>query len=314
MRKNVLIGSRYFDDNRKIYKVIKVKNKDTFTLSTLDGKTKFTKTRKELDSELTLLTPNGYIIISVVDTMIPEKGLQKDVVVALYRSNKTGDEAKHNLPYAICRQNIINVFHQMSNPNMQYIHCGMSISLDTCPKNLNYDAVLACEDVHHNLAIAVYMDDNFDDIFGLFKHDRYDMILKPGTVNNINFTEGYCETLTQLLKQEDFFYDFHKAFNINEIDFELEFRDKENYLISLDQAEYFEKLFNVEIFDAYAIEFDYTIRLRDIKKDYFLIYSKPEEKLYVVIYTKGTFADKHIIADIKHMRKEAQRLNLNLTK
>ena len=43
MRRNILVGSRYFDDNKEIYKVVKVKNKDTYSLVSLSSGKRFTK-------------------------------------------------------------------------------------------------------------------------------------------------------------------------------------------------------------------------------------------------------------------------------
>ena len=312
MRRNILVGSRYFDDNKEIYKVVKVKNKDTYSLVSLSSGKRFTKSRKELDTEYTLLNPNGYIIVSIVESEIPGRGMQKDVIVALYRSKQEGIEATNNLPYCVCRQNIINIFYQMAQSNRMF-HCGMCISLETCPKDVNYNLTIACDNVSHNIAIAVYMDDVLEDVLKLFKHDVYDTVLKAGTINNIGNTTGYVGTLNELLIQEDFSYDFHRAFGINEVDFEIEY-DKETFLLDSLQIEYFENEYSYEMFDAYAIPFDFTIRLKDIQKDYFMVYSKPEKKVYIIVYTKGLFYDKNIDDSIKNIRNQSSIIRKNMSK
>ena len=68
------------------------------------------------------------------------------------------------------------------------------------------------------------------------------------------------------------------------------------------------------MFDAYAIPFDFTIRLKDIQKDYFMVYSKPEKKVYVILYTKGLFYDKNIDDSIKNIRNQSSVIRKNMNK
>lgn len=315
MKKNILVGTRYYDDEKVIYKIVKVKNKDTFTLSTLDGKNKFTKSRDELDSNYTKLTPNGYIIVSVVENPIPgKKDLQKDVLVALYRTKQSGKESELNLPYCVCRQNIVNVFWElMPHKGPKPTHCGMSITIDNCPTDINYELTISCQNVKNNIAISVYMDDDLDDILKLFKHDIYDTVLKSGTVHNNFRTHGYVGTLRELLDNESFSRDYYKAFNIEEIDFELNYND-DTFILDREQTMYFENMYKYEMFDAFAVKFDYTIRLNEIKKKYFMVYSKPEKQLYLIVYTEGKYYNEHLAEEIKNIKNQSSFFKVSLIK
>lgn len=310
-RKNILVGTRYFDNNKKVYKVVKVKNADTFSLTTIDGSERFTKTRDELAKDYTKLTPNGYMIISVVENKMKEDLIQKDVVVALYRYKQSEKEKQGNLPYCVCRQNVVNVFYQYAGSNIK--HCGMSMSVDTCPTNVNYELMIACDNVYNNVAIAVYMDDNLEDILKLFRHKPYDIVLSPGINNNARGTTGYVSTLKELLIQEEFSKDFYKAFNITEIDFPIEY-NKENLLLKREQTMWFEDYFKIEMFDAFVIPFDYTIRLRDIKKKYIMIYSNVNKQVYIIIYTEGKMYNEYVAEEIRQVKNQAALFNQILIK
>lgn len=310
-RKNILVGTRYFDNDKKVYKVVKVKNADTYSLTTMDGKERFTKTREELGKEFTKLTPNGYIIVSVVENKMKEDLTQKDVVVALYRYKQSEKEKQGNLPYCVCRQNVVNVFWQYAGYKLR--HCGMSMSVDTCPTNVNYELMIACDNVYNNVAIAIYMDDNIEDILKLFRHQPYDIVLSSGINNNIKGTTGYVSTLRELLTQEEFSKDFYKAFNITEIDFSLDY-NKENLLLKREQTMYFEEYFKIEMFDAFVIPFDYSIRLKDIKKKYIMVYSDEDKQLYIIIYTEGKMYNEYMAEEIRQIKNQAALFNSILIK
>lgn len=311
MKRNILVGTRYFDSSKKVYKVVKVKNKDTFSLTTMDGKDRFTKTREELDNDYTMLTPNGYMIVSVVENNINDKK-QKDVVVALYRYKQSEREKNGNLPYCICRQNVVNIFYEYSNAyNIR--HCGMSVSVETCPTNVDYSLMIACDNVYNNIAIAIYMDDDFRDVMKLFKHNVYDTVLKAGVKANTNRVSGYVGTLDELLEQEEFSKDFYKAFNITEVDFSLDYNE-ENLLLDRKQTLYFEEFFKIKMFDAFVVKYDYSIRLKDIKKNYVLVYSKSDKQLYIIIYTKGQMYDEYMAEQIRQTKNQAALFNSILIK
>ena len=96
--------------------------------------------------------------------------------------------------------------------------------------------------------------------------------------------------------------------------FDYYFYDKETFLLDSLQIEYFENEYSYEMFDAYAIPFDFTIRLKDIQKDYFMVYSKPEKKVYIILYTKGLFYDKNIDDGIKNIRNQSSIIRKNMNK
>lgn len=283
-----IIGTRYFDKNKNVIKMIKVKNENTFSMMNSD-KERITITKDKLYEDYTRLTPAGYLQLAIIEL----NGI-KDVSVALYRTNKVGIEAEYTLPYCICRQNIVNIFYELAMGGVKIKHLGMSISLDSCPSNIDYREMLACDKIIHQEIIAVYIDDDFEDILRLFKHYKYDNILRENRHNKESnpLLTGYQKSLNLLLKEENFSYDFYRAFGINEIDAPLKyhkeiFDDTEILVLDREQEIVFEKEYGIKIIQSFVFKFDYSMILKDIQMEHFLIYSKEDKQLYVILYAIG---------------------------
>lgn len=309
-KKTYIIGTRYFDKEKNIIKMIKVKNENTFTMIDAD-RNKFTITKDELYKNYTKLVPSGHLQFAII-----EYQGKKDVTVSLYRNKKIGIEAELGLPFCICRQNIVNVFYELSTGAARIKHLGMSISLETCPSNIDYRDILKCTNVLHQDLIAVYMDDNFDEILSLIKHDKYDRLLKDSKENNKNnpLLLGSQSSLKSLLKEENFSYDFYRAFGIYEINdpllyHEEQFNDATILTLNREQEIYFEKEFNIEMIKSFVFKFDYSIILNKIQMEHFLIYSSIDKQLYVILYAVGRGLNPEEKSQIMNMKNQVAYFN-----
>ena len=290
--KNVLIGTIYYNKKKELFKVVNFKKNEKYILQDENGELK-TVTKKQLMQGYTRLKPAGYIVFSVV-----EFNDDKDVIVALYREKQSQKEAQYELPYCVCRQNVINIFSKQLD-NIDRV--GMSVSLDTS----DIDTVLAmtnCSKIDTAIAVSVYLNNTLQDILALFDNHYFDVALKSMRFNKLGFIPGYCNLLEELLIQEDFMYDFCTAFGIEKVDFPINIINKETGYVDPIQTVLLEKTFSVEVFDAFAFEFDYTIRLKDIQKQYKLVFSVPDNKLYVIAFTEGKYYNDYARAEIKNMR------------
>ena len=133
------------------------------------------KQQKEKLTNLTekykVLAPDG--IISFNDVSMPYNG--RDVIVALQPFPKSKDKLNQlndNLPYAVCRQFVVDMFSMCTNPESNII--GMSVSKDTCPSTVDYKLMLACNEINYTRMIAVYLDDTLDGILSLFNNKPFD--------------------------------------------------------------------------------------------------------------------------------------------
>lgn len=292
--KNILVGTIYYNKKKELFKVINIKKNDKYILQDNNTGDLKTVTKKQLIQGYTKLKPAGYMIFSVV-----EFNDDKDVIVALYREKQTKEEAQYELPYCVCRQNVINIFSKQLD-NVERV--GMSISLDTSNDIPTLLAMTKCTKIYTALAVSVYMDNTLQDILSLFDNQCFDEALQSMEYKRLAFIPGYCDFLEELLIQEDFMYDFYTAFGIERVDFPINIVNEETGYIDPIQTVLLEKTFSVEVFDAFAFKFDYTIRLKDIQKQYKLVFSVPDNMLYVIAFTEGKYYNEYARQEIKNMR------------
>lgn len=223
-----------------------------------------------------LLKIDGTLMISIV-TLLGAP----DVVVALQKA-----DAISNGPFAICRQRVSDVF---SNNLIKYEHenwVGVSVNTDTCPANIDFRNFLLCEKLDYSISIAIYIDDKLEDILKLFSNTRFDNALKKCKkflgAENPNYL-GVCESIEELLRANNFMFDFRKCFGIQEIPFSI---DPNSEKLSVENTLFLEGELKANIMETYVIKYDKGIDLKSIKRDYLLVSSAQDKfnNLYIVGY------------------------------
>lgn len=295
----IYLGDKFYTyepQNNKfdIYRVVRIKNLDSFVLQHEETKETIKATSDFIKTNYTKLKPDGYISFAIVDL---QDGI-KDTIISLYRLKDL--ESGEQLPYAACRQNIYDLFtNQIKEKNKTYI--GVSISKDTVPEGTPYEIILSCNGISYNSMVSVYIDDTLDKILPMIKEDKYDLVLKT-LKNNMsdNTIFGNCETLRQLLIENNFMYDFYNAFNIIKIPLDIEVIEETSEIIPY-QREILEDYLKIEMFKTYVLEYDREIDLDKIQREYVLI-SDINDKLFVVAYDKGNYINRYYQQNIKDKR------------
>lgn len=226
-----------------------------------------------------MLAPDGAISFSIVSV-----NNSKDVIVALKAFPKTKEDlAKdNNLPYAICRQMVMDVFS--SNVDTENLILGVSMSQDTCPANVDFNRMFACTGLDYTRMVNVYLDDTLDSILNLFDNHMFDKVLEELYSNNPE-TCGMCTSLVNLLTENNFMYDFRKCFNIMELPFAV---DIETEGLSTENIDFLSKELKIDILETYVVEYSRTIDTSKFKRDFILASSAQESfsKVYIVGYDK----------------------------
>ena len=94
----------------------------------------------------------------------------------------------NNTPYAICRQGVTDFFHTMiASENVPFM-AGISVSIDTCPPNVPYQELTACDQAVDMKMVHFYRDDTLDDILNCIPLSRYDKVLET-------LYRQHCDTL-----------------------------------------------------------------------------------------------------------------------
>lgn len=198
----IIIRLLKYDEVKKQYKMMNAKTKEIIIVP-----------EKELFSKWVRLNPDGILEIVSCKAIDINGDEVPDVMVALHRMRDGIPEA---MPYAICRQSVIDIFVLMLQN--KYI-AGMTITKDTCPPEVNFAGCYAYTKSTHMDLIAVYMDDYLDDMLECINVKKYNNTLKLIKSRDKMGIPGYCETLHDLLHTNYFMRDVRAAFNIAEFDF-----------------------------------------------------------------------------------------------
>lgn len=278
-------GSKFFrfiddSDEPEIIRVLKVNNNKKVVRYLDDAGNKCIMSLSKLD-DYKMLKADGMIMFSIVRV-----GDIDDVIVSL---SKVPNES--NLPYAVCRQSIFDFFSNNTNGNDNVIFVGVSVSQDTCPANIDFQQILSCNGVEYNKPIVVYIDDTLDDILSLFRHEKFNKVLKDLIeVSNSTFKDkivtGYCKSISDLLTDNNFMYDFRKCFNIMEIPGSIDPDDNELSKFNID---FLSNELKENITKTYTIKYTKEIDLKSIVRDYVLVSSASDKfsDVYIVGYDKN---------------------------
>lgn len=301
--KPIYLGDKFYKyieelDKIEIVRIIKMKNTETFIIEKEETKQKYKISKEKLLTEFTRLKPDGYISFAIANL----QDNVKDVIVALYR-RKDLDEGIQ-LPYAACRQNIFDLFSNQikrDNYNQNITFIGVSMSVDTVPENVPYELIVACNGLSENYMIATYIDDTLDILLSMVRESKYDLVLQT-LANNVTDpnVQGSCTTLRQLLTENNFMYDFYRAFNIIKLPMEIEIIEETSEIIP-EQRMIIEDELKVQMFRTYILKYDKEINLNKIEREYILLSDK-NNNLYVLAYDKGEYLNRAYQQDIKDKR------------
>ena len=250
------------------------------------------------DQKWIKLNPDGIMSFFIVKATDNDGNTVDDVMVTLNRIDKKTRKLEE-IPYAICRQSVIDIFGLIQQN--RYI-AGMTITSKTCPSEVDYSIYLKFDDIRHKIQVAVYMEDHLDDILKLVNTNKFDAILRNIKAKahkmEMQGVVGYCSTLHELLKENYFMMEFRDAFNITEMDFS-EF-NLEDETTNKALTEYIMSNRQEVPVKFYPIKWDRTIYLEELERPYILVapfsYKYPSGDITVLCYdVSNTISFKDIV-------------------
>lgn len=291
---------RYINDRLEVIRILRIKNSNLFIVRDEGTKIKLKMTKEELSS-YTELKPDAVLAFCIL-----QYDIAQDVAVSMSRISDISNGNK--LPYAICRQNVYDIFKNQVNRDESIQYVGMSVSIDTAPDNSkNILEMLRCSSMPQFDSVYTYIDDSLDDILSLINTVNYDTVLSKlyTDFENINYeTEeseivdgeevkktirhiGMEKTLKDLLQNTSFMSEYRRGFNILEIDFEI---SNEGTLLE-DEKEKLEDVLKYEIVKHTIIRYKKDINMTDALYTHQLI-ADSNNKIYVLIYDKGEYINR----------------------
>lgn len=252
----------------------------------------------------TPLEPDGICTFNTVGIMDPETGKEfKDVIVTAskFLNIKVGD----TLPYAVCRQNITDIFYNLLCKTEDDMMVGLSVNRDSCPANFDYGLMLACNEIIHSDYVNFYRMDTLEEILSMVKTLVYDTVLQSTYKAHVEASKdpslefkkrdkGWCKNLKTLLYDNNFQEDINQMLGITELS-ELNMKNHlvKKYLpngeeydsMADDLTEWVRSIFKINIKDNTVLEYDLDINLAEFNNARYFIFRDKTKKLFLVVYT-----------------------------
>lgn len=268
---------KFVGDKLIMCRLMRVKNDNAYVVEDCSSKYRATLSKVQYDS-YTKLREDAVVVFSSVEL---QDGVP-DIIVSVFRQK----DLKIGEPYAVCRQNLYDVFTNTieNDDGMMYIGC--SISKDTCPENVDFKMLLGCNKVTHSDMVAIYYDDDIDDILSLVKTKPYDEVLEylnKGFMENK--VRGSVPTLEELLKNNHFIEDIYRGFNIVSVNFKYE-----DFAIR-ECTRAIEDIIKREMIGPVWVKYERDIDLAKIQDEHILVLDN-SKTLYVVSYTPGEYSNR----------------------
>lgn len=291
----IYLGDKFYrydeeTDKIDIIRIKKIQNENLFSYEKENVSYKIT--REELLKNYTKLRPDGTVAFTIVNL----ENKLKDVIVTLYRTKDLQDGIA--IPYCACRQNIFDMFtNQVQKGKTMYV--GVSVSQETMPDDTPFEIVLACNGIDYVNQVSVYLDDTLEDLLSFVNKPKFDLVL-TNIHNNVTNKDiqGYCTSLRQLLEENDFMYDFLRAYNIIRVNFAI---DKDSTELDPFRREYIEGIIKEEMFKTYVVKYDKEINLNKIERSHIIVSDKNKE-IFIIAYDKGEYINREYAKNIKDKR------------
>jgi len=279
---NKTIGNKYYKyvgDKLELLRLVRIKNEDSYVMRDALGIT--VKLTKDELLGYTKLNSDGYITFAIVSL---EQGIQ-DVIVSIHRREDIlkGD----NIPYCVCRQNIYDMFTHQLERSEAISHIGMSISKDTCPMDVKFEMVLACNSIVSLSVVNVYLDDSLEDILKFISPLNYDAALRVLADKMDGATvKGNCRALKALLEEKEFFNDFHRGFGIHKLPYAIRSKN-----LTEEMVLFLEAILKHRVLEYSIVKYGMDIDMKAVATKHLLIVDNLDN-LYLVLYTEGEYVNR----------------------
>lgn len=271
---------------------------------------------QDLVKEYTVIKSIGVLTFSIVK--VKEN---YDVIVTLTR--KADIETGLSAPYVICRQSVTDFFYSILASDVEHPQVGVSASVSTCPPNIEYSSLLLCDTIELSDIVNMYYDDTIDSILECVRVLKFNEVLyslyekhvksigKPILLSR-DYYNGWTTTLKSLLVSNNFWIDVNSAFNITDVDFDLnnhiitksDNNNQEYYSLDKDILSFLSNTFKLNMVDSIVIEYDYDIDFSEYRNSNYVLIRDKIDKLYLVVYIiSGVYLEQDIA-----IQKEANHL------
>lgn len=307
-------GYKFYRDHEdyiEMYRLLTVKGSKVAELLLLDPTTGQKSTRPvDFFKDFVPIQPDGFFTLNTVTV---DSDNTKDVIVTVnkYLNMMVGD----TYPFAICRQGITDFYYNLACADESDQIVGLSVNQNDCPANFDMKIMLACRKVDNTESCYFYRSDTLEDILDLVSTKNADKVLSHNYNEYIkisgdpsaafrNNSKGWCNSVRELLKENNFYLDINEMLGIMDINLNIE-----DFIISkkLPDGEDYDSL-NDEmitclsyttknnITDITVLEYNHDINLGDFNNSQFFFIRDLNNKLYFCVFNSD---NRYLEADME---------------
>lgn len=322
--KNILGYKLFKEDSNGIHmiRIVGVKQSSSNDFSTLtiydyDNNQSSKILLKDI-SGYTPLEPDGIFTASVVHIL---DGNNKKINDVICTANKYIMFKAEEMPYAVCRQCVTDVFNEMFLEGEVNNLVGMSMNKDDCPAGFDFRLMMAADEVDEHVFVNFYRNDTVNDILNMVPKFRFTSVLSGLYQDHIkhkndpklimgDYDDGWCTSIDKLLEVNNFQADIDQMFGITSLGFDIDpyilykpipgNEDVQYGYLSDDIRYWLSSIYNINIKEANIIEYDHDINMADYNNSTYFLFRDSKNKLYLVVYTtEGEYLESDLEAKAK---------------
>lgn len=282
--KDLVVGKWYYtydsDNSLKMVRIKKIYNSKKIAIEKKNDEGKYETNMLSYENLKNYrgLKSDYVITVSVVKNKLSDLS-DEDVIVCMFREIGS-------IPVIVCRQFVSTELGELTNDGKVYL--GACVSVDSFDKSTinKYAAFMAMDGIVEYSVINGYINDTPEDILK-FMNIKTELksseVLKSIYNKYSDKFSGLSDSVSDLLKKNNFWREVDRMLNIVDVNFEIRHNTiEEDQLVTLENYIHHAML-NVDV-----IEYRKDINPDDIKTD-FLLVRDISGKVYLVNYVQGKF-------------------------
>ena len=279
-----ILGTKYqtYIDDKLVVLRLKKYNKDNNSYIFVDVKGRKVEVPAEEADKFVALSPDA-----IMNIMYTKSDNDKpDIYICVHNAMNTEDNI---IPDIILRQDIYSYSKNWGVGNTIYV--GDCLLKKTAPSEKDYKELMVFDNIVDSDSIVLYLDDTMESINSIINQkyfNKYDDVLKDIYDKQHKLAKGYCKSLIELMKDNNFITAYRSLFNITQLDFPIKI--KGNYtddgVITLNKKQVLrlEEVLQKYITDITVLEYDKDIDISKIVKNTHIVVSDSNEDIFIINY------------------------------
>lgn len=292
------VGTRYYKydgDNLKTYKIVSSKN-DMYNLKGTNNNERLLLSEKEIKDKYIGLAPDAIMscIIAKSSNKSDKPDDMEDVIVSVYKLTPDEDNKEssiENIPSLAMRQDVYSLSKNFMFSSIDTVYIGDCITRNMVSSDKEIQEFMECGDIKESVALSLYVDDTFEDIFKIIPHKFVEEANKVlDNFNNYKPTstsiiKGLSKSFEDLFKDNKFMTAYRQIFNILRLDFPIELTSgKEQIILNVKQHRKLEDALRKNIKIFHIIKYDKDIDISKVVNYNHIMVSDVNDIIYMVVY------------------------------